>query len=115
MDIALYQVIVPAVSLIMMMRAFSLFFRGGKTIRELIGWLFFWGCITVVAIFPTLTEYLSGVLGIKSNVNAIVFTILGILSYLCFKMVVSVEENERSLTRLTRELAKSEYRAKKAT
>lgn len=110
MDIALYQIIVPVAALVMIMRAFSRFFRGGKTIRELIGWIFFWGCIAVVAIFPTLTEYLSGVLGIKSNVNAIVFTILGVLSYLCFKMVVSVEENERSLTRLTREMAKKEYR-----
>lgn len=110
MDIAVYQIIVPVVALIMIMRAFSRYFRGEKTIRELIGWILFWGCIAAVAIFPTLTEYLAGVLGIKSNVNAIVFTLLGILSYLSFKLVVAVEENERSLTRLTRELAKSEYR-----
>lgn len=110
MNIALYQIIVPIVALIMIMRAFSRFFRGNKTLRELLGWIVFWGCIAVVALFPTLTEYLAGVLGIKSNVNAIVFTLLGVLSYLCFKLVVAAEENERALTRLTRELAKKEYR-----
>ncbi len=111
MDIAVYQIIVPLVALVMVMRAFSRFFRGSKTLRELFGWIAFWGCIAVIAIFPTLTEHLAGVLGIKSNVNAIVFTLLGVLSYLCFKLVVAVEENERAVTALTREMAKQEYRS----
>lgn len=80
--------------------------------RELIGWIIFWGTLALIAIFPSLTDKLALLLGIKSNVNALVFTLLGILSYICFRLLVVSENQEQELTRLTRAMALKEFQKK---
>lgn len=105
MNFPLYQIIVPLFCLVMIAKAFSHFLRKDKTMRELVAWFIFWGLIASASLFPEITSYLSSVLGIKSNVNAVVFSTLGILSYLCFKLMVQVENQEHQITKLTREIA----------
>ena len=109
MNIAIYQILVPIVCIFFIAKASSNFFRGKKTIRELMGWIAFWGGIMIIAIVPEITEQLALVLGIKSNVNALVFSLLGILSYISFKLLVISENQEQELTRLTRALALKDF------
>lgn len=113
MDLALYQIIVPFLCFLLIAKAFSNYFRGKKTIRELIALSIFWLIVALIAIFPFLTEKLAFILGIKSNVNAVVFTSLGILSYICFRLLIVSENQEQELTRLTRALALRDFREKK--
>lgn len=113
MQLALYQIIVPLLCTLLILKAFSNFFRGKKTIRELIALSIFWVLIALIAIFPFLTEKLAFILGIKSNVNALVFTMLGILCYTCFRLLVVSENQEQELTRLTRALALRDFKEKK--
>jgi len=114
MNFPVYQILVPLICLLMILKAGSHYLRKDKTLREFIAWFLFWGLIATVALYPELTTYLAGVLGIKSNVNAVVFTALGILSYLCFKLVVIVERSEQEITKLTRAIAVEEYKKRKS-
>lgn len=112
MTLALYQIIVPLLCLLLIAKACSHFLRKEKTLRELIGWIFFWGSISIIAFFPSITESLAQLLGIKSNVNAILFTVMGVLSYIVFKLVVGYEDTQRDITRLTRAQAIEKYLSK---
>ena len=109
---ALYQIIVPFICLVFIARAISHFLRNEKTIRELVAWIFFWGFIGAIALFPKITEKMAEVLGIKSNVNAILFTMLGIVSYISFKLIVMVENMSQQITKLTRALALEKWESK---
>lgn len=105
MNIALYQILVPCFCFVFILKAFSHYFRGEKTIRELISWVIVWGAIAGIAFFPNATSQIALFLGIKSNVNAILFTISGILLYLVFKLMIGLENTEQHITVLTRRLA----------
>ena len=94
MNLALYQIIVPLISFVFLCKAFSLYFSGRKTVRELVSWILVWGAIAVIAVFPSVTDVVAQYLGIKSDINAIVFISLGILFYGVFKLVVIVEDLE---------------------
>ncbi len=109
MNIALYQIIVPALCLLLILKAGSHYLRKEKTIREFLAWVIFWGGIAIIAVFPSITKQLSLSLGIKSNVNAIFITLIGLLSYIVFKLVVAYEDVKRDVTRLTRAHAMEKY------
>jgi len=104
----LYQIIVPILCFLLICKAGSDYSRHHKTIREFIVWVLFWGALGLIAIFPDSTGIIAGFLGIKSNVNAIIFTALIILFYTTLKLVILNEEQERQLTKLTRALALKE-------
>lgn len=105
MQLALYQILVPAFCVLMIAKTVSHFLRHERTVRELLAILVFWGGIAALALFPDVMSVVAGFLGIKSNVNAVIFIILGILSYLCLYLFISVENLEHQVTLLTRQLA----------
>lgn len=105
MELALYQILILAFCLVMILKALSHFFRQERTIRELVTLLLFWGSLATIAMFPDVTSVIATIFGIKSNVNALVFTLLGLLSYFCLSLMMSVENLEQVVTKLTRELA----------
>lgn len=108
MELALYQILIPVFCVVMIAKAASHYLRHERTLREMIVLTIFWGGMAAVALFPDATSVVAGVLGIKSNVNAVIFLILGLLSYMCFSLFISVENLEQVVTRLTRELALKE-------
>lgn len=105
MNLALYQILIPAFCVLMIAKSVSHFLRHERTVRELLVLLAFWGGIAAMAIFPDATSVVVGFLGIKSNVNAIIFMVLAMLSYLCLYLFISVENLDHQVTKLTRELA----------
>lgn len=105
MELPLYQILIPGFCLLMIAKAFSHFLRHERTLRELLALILVWGAVGLGALFPSATSFLAGILGIKSNVNAILFTAIGFLCYLSFSLFISVENLEHVVTRLTREIA----------
>lgn len=100
-----YQVVVPVLSLVAILYAWSLFRRDRKTLWEASLWTLFWGAIACVALFPGLLTYLTIVTGIRSQVNAVILTAIGILMFLVFSIIVRLEELNRKYARVMRALA----------
>ncbi|PIZ74213.1 hypothetical protein COY07_00995 [Candidatus Peregrinibacteria bacterium CG_4_10_14_0_2_um_filter_43_11] len=100
-----YQIIVPFLALIMIMKAVSRFRRSEQTWRELITWVLVWGAVGFFALFPEISDKFANFVGIKSGANAIITAALVILFYVVFKILVMTENLEGKITKLNRSMA----------
>jgi len=100
-----YQIIATFISLLAVFYVWSLVMRQKKTIWEGSLWTIFWVAIAVIALFPSVLDYLTFVMGFKDRQNALLITFLGILSFIIFVLIVRLEELEQRQTKLTRAMA----------
>jgi hypothetical protein len=105
MTLTPYQIVVPIVSVIAVLYAWSLMMRKKKTVWEVILWTLFWGTISFIALRPGTLSYLSFITGIKNQENAVIFTAIGILFFLLFYLIVRVEELQQRQSRIVRAVA----------
>ena len=100
-----YQILTPLISFLAIAYAWNLALRHRKTIWEAILWTLFWGAIALIAIFPTYIDYLKLVIGVQKRENAVMVTVLGVLSFMVFYLIIRIEELEQRQTRLIRKIA----------
>ncbi|MCA9385074.1 DUF2304 domain-containing protein [Candidatus Dojkabacteria bacterium] len=105
MSLALYQIIVPCIAGVFILRAFSNFIRHRRTIRELVAVSGFWSGLAAFSIFPDALAELAQFIGIKDYINGITFFSLGLLFYAVFKILLALYRNEKQITRLVRKEA----------
>jgi hypothetical protein len=105
MTVTPYQIIVPVLSLVAIAYAWSLFNRNRKTLWEVVLWALFWGAIAAIAMFPRLLTYLTIATGIRSQVNAVIVTAIGVLTFLMFSVIVRLEELSQRYAKIMRALA----------
>lgn len=105
MEITAYQVAVPLVAVVAVLYAWNLVIRHKKTLWEAILWTLFWAGITAIAVIPESIDYLTKFTGIKDRENAVLVTVLGILMFIVFYLIVRLEELEQRQTRVIRKLA----------
>ncbi len=105
MTLTPYQIVVPIISLIAIVYAWNLALRQKKTIWEALLWTLFWGIIAGIALEPQVLGYLTALTGIKDQVNAIFVTLIGILFFLVFAIIVRLEELNQRQTKLIRAVA----------
>lgn len=105
MTITPYQLVVPILSLFAILYAWSLFTRDKKTLWEVVLWTIFWGGIAFIALFPGLLTYLTIVTGIRNQVNAVIVTAIGLLTFIVFSIVVRIEQLNRRYAKIIRALA----------
>lgn len=105
MSLTPYQIVVPLLALVALVYAWNLVLRQKKTVWEALLWTVFWGVIAFIALEPGVLSYLSAATGIKSQVNAIIVTSIGILFFMVFYMVIRMEELNHRQTRLIRAIA----------
>lgn len=109
MDIAIYQILTPALSVVMIGRVISLYRREKRTIREVVVQLFFWFMISFVAILPDFfvgkVEFLTG---LKSGVTGILFLSNIILGILVLYLLHENQKRTEDITKIVRELALKE-------
>lgn len=107
-QLEIYQWLVPLVSIFFIFRTVLQYRANRRTFRGLIIWTSFWFILAVFAFIPNaISQKLANVLGIKDNVNAIIFMGLGLLFFLIFSLTSTVDRLERQLTDLVREIAKN--------
>lgn len=82
-------------------------FRANK--RILVGtliWSTFWVVVSLLAIFPDLISFsIAETLGIKSNINAVIFSWLGFLFVMIYYQSATIERLEKQMTELVRKVA----------
>ncbi len=79
---------------------------------ELVFWLAIWSGLIFVVFFPDYTSFIANLIGIGRGIDVIIYTSIGLLFYLIFRLYVKLEETDRQITQLIREIALIEKKRK---
>jgi len=104
-EFSIIALLTPLFSLLMILRAISLFRKRKQTGRELILWIVIWVGIGLVAFYPAVLDFLPPIVGMKSGLNFLIFFGFVILFYGVFRLFVKVEELEEKIVKMNREEA----------
>lgn len=104
MKIHLYQIVVVAISSIMLFQGVKDFVKRevGQTFLKLLVRVIVWGGMGIVAIYPDSTYYLAHYLGIEGNITAVMVTGFLFVFLLLFKLLSAIEKIEQNVSELTR-------------
>jgi|LakMenEpi03Aug12_release.lakeMendotaPanAssembly.Ray.scaffolds.fasta_scaffold238929_1 hypothetical protein len=102
----IYQILVPCIAVIFMYVSIKQYVSGKNTFFEMFSWCLIWFFIIAVAIVPDLiTVHLAQILGIKSNINAIIFLSLGILFFLQYNLFLTIKRQNKTISELIKKIA----------
>jgi len=104
LGLRLYQFIVVGFSAAMMLLGIHRYFTRQihQTLLKLAARLVIWGGMAVVALFPSITNKLAGIIGLEGNINAVILTGFLLVFLLIFKMLSIIERIEQDISELTR-------------
>lgn len=102
-----YQLLVAALSLIMIGLGIERFVRGGlgQTLLKLLIRLTVWGGMLLISLFPKVTYTIAGIIGIEGNINAVILIGFLLIFLIIFKILAVIERLEQQITTLTRKEA----------
>lgn len=81
------------------------FRRGGLTRLQLALWSLLWAAVIAVVLRPESASFLARSLGVGRGADVVVYLSIAALFYLLFRLFGRLEDHERQITALTRELA----------
>ncbi len=104
MKVHLYQVIVVAISSVMLYLGIKEFVNRetGQTVLKLLVRLTVWGGMALIAIYPELTLVLARVMGIVDNFNAVILMGFLLVFLMLFKLLSAIEKIEQNISEITR-------------
>ncbi|MDD5341365.1 MAG: DUF2304 family protein [Patescibacteria group bacterium] len=82
------------------------------SLQEFILWTIFWLLVGFVVIFPETTSYVANLLGVGRGVDLVIYVSILILFYLVFRVLTRQDKIEKDVTRIVREIALNEKKAK---
>lgn len=117
MKIELYQVIVVAISAVMLFQGAKEFFKRetGQTFLKFAVRVTVWGGMGTVAAYPNSTEIVARIFGIEDNINAVIITGFLLVFLIIFKLLSAIEKIEQNVSELTRKEALSHLDTKPIT
>jgi len=80
------------------------------SIGELGFWLCIWLGLIVVVFFPELTSKLASFIGVGRGADVILYVSIAMLFYLIFRLYVKLDETQRQITLVVREIAQRKKR-----
>lgn len=100
----LYQIIIIVTALVMIYQGISRFIKGksGQTYFKLIVRIFVWGGMILVALFPSFTNFLASLIGLKGNINAVILSGFLLTFLMIFKLLSAIERLEQNISEITR-------------
>lgn len=114
MKVRIFQVIVPLIAILIIWLYIGRLRNGKSTLNEVFPTLLFLLATTIFAIFPDpVSDFLRTILGMESNINAIVFFGMGLLFLVQLNFYSNMRKQEKEITKLTRELAIAEFEGQK--
>ena len=103
--ITLLQVFVVAFAIFAISRAF-LRFKDRKISTLSLGlWCAVWAAAIVVVIIPATSFFFANLLGIQRGADFVVYVSIVVIFYLLFRLYVKIDNVERNVTKLVREIA----------
>jgi hypothetical protein len=77
-------------------------------------WTILWLAVGIVALIPELTSRLADLLGIGRGADVVVYTAIVVIVALLFRMSIRLEQLDRAITKVTRELALRDPRGRES-
>jgi len=77
-------------------------------------WTTIWVMVIIISIIPNFTSAISQPLGIKRGMDIAIYASIVLIFYLIFRMYVKIDETNRNLTKIVRNLAKEKPLNKKS-
>ncbi|MCW5199878.1 DUF2304 domain-containing protein [Desulfobulbus sp. F1] len=110
MKVHLYQVVMVAISSVMLYRGIKEFANRetGQTFLKLAVRLIVWGGMALIAIYPDFTLFIARILGVVDNFNAVVMMGFLLVFMLIFKLLSAIEKIEQNVSELARKEALNE-------
>lgn len=110
MKVHLYQVVVVAISSVMLYLGIKEFVNRetGQTVLKLLVRLIVWGGMALIAVYPDFTLIIARVMGVVDNFNAVVLTGFLLVFLMLFKLLSAIEKIEQNVSELTRKEALNE-------
>lgn len=107
MHFALYQIIIAMIALFMIYQGVKNYLRGGtgNTPLKLAVRITVWGSMATIVLFPNLSNSVATLIGIGSNMNAVILIGFLLVFLMIFKLLSAIERLEQQLTSVTREKA----------
>ncbi len=104
MKIQLYQIVVVAISSVMLFQGIKDFTRRetGQTVLKLLVRLLVWGGMALIAVYPDFTYKISKIIGIVDNINAVILTGFLFVFLIIFKLLSAIEKIEQNISEITR-------------
>jgi|GEM_PF-386775 len=102
--VLLYQVVVVAISSVMLFQGIKEFVKreSGQTVLKLLVRLVVWGGMTVIAVYPDISYKFSRIVGIEDNITAVIVTGFLFVLLIIFKLLSAIEKLEQNVSELTR-------------
>lgn len=108
-----YQWLVPIIALYYIYRLTVQYRANRRLAGSTIVWIVFWIISSFLALMPDLVSFkVANLLGIKSNINAVIFVALGFLFIFMFYLTAIIEKMERQFSDTIRHLALENQRLK---
>ena len=110
MKVHLYQVVVVAISSVMLYSGIKEFANRetGQTFLKLAVRLVVWGGMGLIAVYPDLTLVIAKIMGVVDNFNAVVLMGFLLVFLMLFKLLSAIEKIEQNVSELTRKNALNE-------
>lgn len=75
-------------------------------------WLFIWTLTILIVVFPRTMSYMATLTGVGRGVDVVVYVAIITLFYLIYRIYIKIENIERELTLIVREIAISKREKK---
>ena len=110
-DLQFYQVAVLVISVVMIYFGLEKFLQrqATQTFFKLSVRIIIWGGMSLVALFPRLTDKLADFIGIEGNINAVILLGFLLVFLLIFKILAVVERLEQQISTLIRQDALKKF------
>lgn len=106
MEIRYFQIIIPLISILFIVRQYIAHKRNILSIYETVIISIFWIGVSCLALFPDfVSDLIANIFGIKDNINAIIFFALGLIIYFQLQMYKTIKKQDQLLTELARKIA----------
>lgn len=102
--IQLYQIVVVAISSVMLFQGVKEFVKreSGQTILKLLVRVVVWGGMALIAVYPNISYKFSRIVGIEDNITAVIVTGFLFVFLIIFKLLSAIEKLEQNVSELTR-------------
>ena len=106
MTVRPFQIIVLIISLIFLYRVIKKYTKSQVNLVETALGLIFWMSTLSLALFPdTISNTLARLFGIKDNINAVIFILLGFIGVIQFRLFNILRKQDKALTAIIRKIA----------
>jgi len=79
--------------------------RNEINIESAIFWIFIWMLVILMVVFPQTMSYLATLTGVGRGVDVVIYIAIIILFYLQYRLYLRIENIEREITIIVREIA----------